>query len=108
MSGKYADVTIITEEDYRTEDPQKIAESIAEGLKKEQFFFVKPGDMNAFKEKAYTIILNRKEAVAKALEIARSGDVVMLTGKGHEKSLGRGTKEYPWSDQEEVVKILKI
>lgn len=107
MSGKYADITIITEEDYRTEDPQKISESIAEGLIKENFIYVTPDKMNAFKEKAYTILIEREKAVAKALEIARKGDVVIFTGKGHEKSLCRGTVEHPWSDQEAVRRILR-
>ena len=50
---------------------------------------------------------NRKEALMFALREAKPGDIVMVTGKGHERSLCRGKKEYPWSDQEEIKKIVK-
>lgn len=83
-SAQYADVSIITEEDYRTEDPQKISEQIAQGFRK--------------RNKDYLILINREEAIHKALSMARTDDVVVITGKGHEKSLCRGKKEYPWSD----------
>lgn len=83
-SGEFADVSIITEEDYRSEDPRKIAEHIAQGIKKWR--------------NEYKTILNRKEAIEYAISMAKQDDIVILTGKGHEKSLCRGTKEYPWSD----------
>ena len=48
----------------------------------------------------------RKDAIEFALKTAEAGDIVIITGKGHEKSLCRGTTEYPWSDQKEVKKYL--
>lgn len=83
-SAHFADVSYITEEDYRTEDPQKIADEIGAGFGKKQYF----------------VELDRKKAIHKAIKGARKGDVVIITGKGHEKSLCRGKKEYPWSDIE--------
>jgi len=57
---------------------------------------------------AYLIQLpDRYEALHYALSVAKPGDTVIATGKGHEKSLCRGKQEYPWSDQEEIKKILK-
>lgn len=103
-SGKWADNVIITEEDYRIEDPVEIAESIAEGLIKHQFEL---SDDLSFPKK-YSIIIDRQKAIAKAIEIARTGDVVLITGKGHEKSLCRGKKEYPWNDREAIVRELDI
>ncbi len=102
-SGKYSDVTILTEEDCRNEDPVKIAKEIAAGLEKEDFKFTEPEDLGS-KTRRYTILANRGDAIKKALQIVREGDVIVLTGKGHEKSLCRGNKEYPWSDREEVLK----
>jgi UDP-N-acetylmuramoyl-L-alanyl-D-glutamate--2,6-diaminopimelate ligase len=107
MSAKYADLTIITEEDYRTEDPQEIAMEIAQGLDKGGFKYVE-FDTKLDEDNIYTINNSRGEAIKKALEIVKKGDIIILTGKGHEKSLARGTKEYSWSDQEEVRKLLKI
>jgi UDP-N-acetylmuramoyl-L-alanyl-D-glutamate--2,6-diaminopimelate ligase len=49
---------------------------------------------------------NRGKAIVFALSLAKPGDLVIIAGKGHEQSLCRGKKEYPWSDQEEVRKIL--
>jgi len=39
-------------------------------------------------------------------ELARPGDVIMITGKGHEKSMNYGNGEEPWSDVEEVEKLI--
>lgn len=81
-SVAFADISTITEEDYRTEDPQKIAREIGAG----------------FGDKHYFIELNREKAVQEAIARAKPGDVIVITGKGHEKSLCRGRVEYPWSD----------
>ena len=88
-SARYADIIILTEEDYRDEDPQKICQEIAKGIKKN-----------------YSIITDRKIAIEKDVEIVKSGDVIILTGKSHEKSLCRGKKEYPWNEHEAVKKAL--
>lgn len=105
-SGTYADLTIITEEDYRTEDPEKIAREIAVGLEQEGFKQVDPEKFGST-SKTYTSIVNRKDAILKAIRIARAGDVIVLTGKGHERSLCRGTVEYPWNDKEAVLELVK-
>lgn len=82
-SAKFADISYITEEDYRTEDPQKIANEIGRG----------------FGDKQYFVELNREKAIHAALDEAKPDDIVVITGKGHEKSLCRGKREYPWSDK---------
>ena len=81
-SATCANISYITEEDYRSEDPQKIANEVGEG----------------FGDKHYFVELDRKTAIQKAITDAQPGDVVVITGKGHEKSLCRGKTEYPWSD----------
>lgn len=101
-SAKYADFTILTEEDYRNEDPVKIAKEIAVGLEKHGFQYSEPEKFGRF-TKHYTILTDRLTAIKKALEIVKKGDVIVLTGKGHEKSLCRGNKEYPWDDKEQVL-----
>lgn len=106
MSASHADIAVITEEDYRTEDPQKIAQEIASGMKKKGYKEVR-FDSQTVPVKSYMINTVRGEAVKKALSLARKGDTVILTGKGHEKSLCRGKTEYPWSDQDEVRQILQ-
>ncbi len=91
-SARYADAIVLTEEDYRTEDVNTIIKEIASGI---------PAD------KLPVCIPNRDEAIGYAISQARPGDTVIITGKGHEKSLARGTKEIPWSDQETVIKHMK-
>lgn len=91
-SSTYADVIILTEEDYRTENVNTIIDDIASGITDEKKVYRYP---------------NRSDAIQHALSLARSGDTVIITGKGHEKSICRGTTEYPWSDQEEVRKHIK-
>lgn len=44
-------------------------------------------------------IPDRRRAIVLAVKVARPGDLVLITGKGHEKSMCYGTTEYPWSDQ---------
>ncbi len=102
-SGQYADLVILTEEDYRTEDLYKICEQIAEGLKKQDFTYIDPKLFEQKDKKNYTIIPNRADAIKKALSTAKEGDIVVLTGKGHEKSLCRGKKEDPWDEKKEVL-----
>jgi len=104
-SGKVADLVILTEEDYRTEDPVKIAQSIAVGLEEEGFESV---NANSFGDKnnKYTIIIDRYEAIKKAISIAKPKDVILLTGKGHERSLNRNGKEHPWSEVTNLKNII--
>lgn len=51
-------------------------------------------------------IPDRKKAIELALQVAKNGDCVIITGKGHEKSMRFGETEYPWSDQEVVKELL--
>ncbi|MBI3619638.1 hypothetical protein HY214_00630, partial [Candidatus Roizmanbacteria bacterium] len=104
-SATFADLVILTEEDYRDEDPLKICAELALGLKEKGFTPVSPTNFGAG-QKEYVTIIDRKEAIAKALSLAKKGDVIILTGKGHEKSLCRGSKEYPWSDTQAVLELL--
>ncbi len=92
-SGTYADVIVLTEEDYRTENIETIMDEISAGIE--------PGPQ------VYRFP-NRQNAVDFAVKLAEKGDVVIITGKGHEQSLARGRHEYPWSDKEAVKKAVKL
>ena len=91
-SSRYADLIVLTEEDYRTEKVETIMDQIAVGI-------INNRPVHRFP--------NRGDAIAFALSQAQTGDLVIITGKGHERSLCRGNVEYPWSDQEAVRKVLK-
>ena len=107
-SAGYADIVILTEEDHRDEDPRAIANMIATGLKRHGFTEVAPEHMIQFPlKKTFTFVPNREDAVRLAVAIARAGDVLVATGKAHETTLCRGTTEYPYSEKESFLKLLK-
>jgi UDP-N-acetylmuramoyl-L-alanyl-D-glutamate--2,6-diaminopimelate ligase len=106
VSSKHSDVIIITEEDYRTEDPDKIATDIIKGVIKNKFLQVNPSKLNKKSKKVYSIILDRKNAIKKAISIANKNDIILITGKSHEKSICRGRKETPWDEKKTVINAL--
>ena len=52
-------------------------------------------------------IADRAAAIAFTLSLAGSGDTVLITGKGHERSMCLGETEFPWSDQETTREALR-
>ncbi len=92
ISAEYADTIILTEEDYRTENLIDIFDQIESGIKG-----VKP----------VTRIDNRGDAIMHAIGNARKGDIILATGKAHEKSLARGTVEYEWDEFAAIRNALK-
>ncbi len=106
-SGASADVVILTEEDFRSENPIIIAQEIATGLEKHKFMKVDPDNLGNTSRKAYTIIPDRQRAINKAVAIAQNADIIVLTGKGHETSLARGNNEIPWDERKAVQNALK-
>lgn len=70
ISGRIADFTIITSDNPRTEEPQKIVDQIEEGIKKTKG--------------KYTVIVDRIEAIKEAIKMADKKDIILLAGKGHE------------------------
>lgn len=95
--GKRADIVIITEDDSRDEEREKIAQPFLEGAEKAG---KKLGE-NLFVE------LDRGKAIKQALELAEPGDLVLLLGKGHEKTILRGEKIIPFEDAKVARKWLK-
>lgn len=77
LAGKYADIVVVTEEDDRDIDGQTIMAQIAAGCEE---FGKKQG-------KDLFLVHKREEAVNQAIRVAKKGDVVLLLGKGHEKSI---------------------
>lgn len=98
IAGKYADIIVATEEDDRDEDGSKILGQIAEGA-------VAAGKVE--NETLY-LIPNREEAIGFALtKAAGADDMVVLLGKGHEKTIERADGEYPWNESEVVRSALQ-
>jgi UDP-N-acetylmuramyl-tripeptide synthetase len=98
LAASYADVVIVTNEDPYDEDPQVIIDQVAEGAMTKG----KVLNKDLFK------ILDRKEAITKALGLARKDDLVIITGKGSEQCIvGKSGCKIPWDDRQIVKNALK-
>ncbi len=95
--AKHSDLVIITEDDSRDEDPEKIATAFIEGAEKEGKILGK----DLLKE------LDRKKAIELALSKAKKGDLVLILGKGHEKTIIRADGPHDFEDIKVTRKILK-
>lgn len=104
LAGGYADMVIFTNEDPYDEDPMAIIEETAEGI-------LKGGKKNQWRlNRNYWKVLDRQQAIAKALREAKKNDVVIITGKGAEEVMAVGENEFiPFSDRkiarEELIKL---
>jgi UDP-N-acetylmuramoyl-L-alanyl-D-glutamate--2,6-diaminopimelate ligase len=96
IAGQLADKVIITAEDPRTESLAAINSEIILGLCK----------AGRAEHEDYFVVDDRGEAITMAVKMATAGDVVIVCGKGHERSMCFGTTEYPWSDQDAVMHAL--
>ena len=94
IAARMTDIFIITNEDPRREDPMEIAEQIASGARS--------GDRDA----EFRIVLDRVQAIAEALDLARPGDTVLLAGKGHEASIIMPEETIPWDEAAVAREIL--
>ncbi len=95
-AGQIADFAILTNDNPRTEDPSAIANMAESGLKK--------ADPTG---ERYLKILDRREAIAHAIGIAREGDFVLIAGKGHEDYQILGTEKIHFDDREEARNALR-
>ena len=95
--AKHSDIVIITEDDSRDEDPEQIAAAFIKGAEKHGKILGK----DLFKE------LDRKKAIKLALDKAKPGDLVLILGKGHEKSILRADGPHEFNDSEVTRNLLK-
>ena len=91
IASKYSDLIILTTDNCRNEDPNDINAQIKEGF---------------FLTQVYKQILDRKKAIAYALQVAESEDVVCVLGKGHETQQIIGDTTFSFSDLEAVHHVL--
>jgi UDP-N-acetylmuramoyl-L-alanyl-D-glutamate--2,6-diaminopimelate ligase len=95
IAGKMTNYTILTDEESYSENPSIIVDAIAEGLET-----VRKGN--------YEIILNRRDAITRAIEVAEPNDTVVVTGMGHQKfrNIG-GDKKIEWDEAQVITEILR-
>ncbi|PYR38213.1 MAG: UDP-N-acetylmuramoyl-L-alanyl-D-glutamate--2,6-diaminopimelate ligase [Acidobacteria bacterium] len=90
IASRLSDVVLITSDNPRSEDPQRIIEDIQRGLVPETRR--PPGAPGIL------AIPDRGEAIRKAIDLARPGDLVLIAGKGHEKYQVIGDRAFPFDD----------
>ncbi len=91
IASELANAVVVTSDNPRTEDPQKIIAEIAEGL-----------------HGNFAIEEDRAKAISVGIFSAKPGDIVLIAGKGHEEYQEVNGKKYPFSDLEEAKEVLKI
>ncbi|MDP2663529.1 MAG: UDP-N-acetylmuramoyl-L-alanyl-D-glutamate--2,6-diaminopimelate ligase [Dehalococcoidia bacterium] len=97
VAARLADFVILTSDEPRSEDPLTIVKEIEAGVKL----------AGRTEGRDYVTLPDRREALAEALGRARSGDVVLLAGKGHEDCIIYGDRRVPWSDRLVALDLLK-
>ena len=85
VAGQYSDLVIVTSDNPRTEDPLKIIEEIEAGIKETKT--------------EYVVVPDRREAIFKAIANAKTGDVVLIAGKGHENYQIIGDDKFDFDDR---------
>ena len=96
IAARLADRIFLTDEESYNENPDAIRAAVMEGIEK-----VTKGSAKA------TEIADRREAIKKALDVAKKGDVVVITGMGHEQFRIENGKRIPWNDAAVVTELLE-
>lgn len=98
VAANLADTIILTAEDPRGEDVLQINREIEDGAKR----------IIGGERKEIFSIPDREQAIVKAILRASKGDIIVITGKGHERSMNiDGKNEIPWSDKNITLKYLR-
>ena len=92
IAEKYSDKIFLTDDNPRYENPNKIRKDIKKGIKKV----------------IIEEISNRKYAINKAIQDLKSGDLLLVAGKGHEKIQDYGNKKFFFSDKKVILDSIKI
>jgi UDP-N-acetylmuramoyl-L-alanyl-D-glutamate--2,6-diaminopimelate ligase len=109
IAGEHSHLTIVTSDNPRSEDPQKIIAAIEQGLKELGLPHLAKKTLKQIPRKpGYTIVPDRREAISLAIGLAQSGDIVLIAGKGHENYQLIGTEKLEFDDREEARKALGI
>ena len=98
IATSLSDLTIITSDNPRTEDPLDIIRQIESGVGSDVPKF-EPAELANGLLKGFTVMPDRRSAIQKAVSIARNGDVVLIAGKGHETYQILGTRTVPFDDR---------
>jgi len=111
IASEFDDIIVLTAEDPRSEKVEDINEQIKKGIDN-KFIKLVPDDLeetilNKASHKYLFEIPDRKKAIEFAISLARKGDLVLLTGKSHEKSMNYGRGEESWDEYKTAFSAIK-
>ena len=89
VAGRLSDLIVVTSDNPRSEDPVRIIEEIQRGI---------TPDTRRDTAQRLLSVVDRRDAIGKAIELARPGDLVLIAGKGHEKYQVVGAQVRPFDD----------
>jgi UDP-N-acetylmuramoyl-L-alanyl-D-glutamate--2,6-diaminopimelate ligase len=108
VAGRYSDLSILTSDNPRTEDPLAIMAEVERGLRSLPLEEWHRGNMGSWRsKKGYLKIPDRREAIQKAIQLAQPFDTVLIAGKGHEDYQIIGKKKIPFDDRVEARRALE-
>jgi UDP-N-acetylmuramyl tripeptide synthase len=107
IAARLCDLAVITSDNPRTEEPMAIIDQILEGARKINCRRYSPTDLqDGFGEKGYVVEADRQRAIQLGISVSRSGDTVLIAGKGHETYQILGAATIAFDDREEARKAL--
>ncbi|MEA1947472.1 MAG: UDP-N-acetylmuramoyl-L-alanyl-D-glutamate--2,6-diaminopimelate ligase [Thermodesulfobacteriota bacterium] len=102
-AARLCDLTVITSDNPRTEPPMEIIEQIVQGTQKTISNAYTPADLSTgFRKKGYVVEPDRKTAIQLAITASRSGDIVLIAGKGNETYQIIGNNTIRFDDRNEA------
>ncbi|AJE02368.1 UDP-N-acetylmuramoyl-L-alanyl-D-glutamate--2,6-diaminopimelate ligase [Geobacter pickeringii] len=107
IAGRFSDLTIVTSDNPRTEEPAAIIAEVLAGIRGTGLREFRPEDAGGTAEKGFTALESRRAAIRLAVQTARPGDIVLLAGKGHEDYQIIGTVKHHFDDREEAAAALR-
>jgi len=104
----YSDLTIITSDNPRLEDPLAIIAEIEAGIDRSKIQKTAPDLKEKGDAHSYMVISERRKAIETAISVAEPGDIILIAGKGHEDYQILGTNKIPFDDRVVVAQTLKV
>lgn len=92
IAEELSDIAILTSDNPRTENPNKIIDDVLKGMESDK----------------YEVIIDRRESIKRAIEIAQKDDIILITGKGHENYQIIGREKTHFDDREVALEFLNL
>jgi UDP-N-acetylmuramyl tripeptide synthase len=108
IAARLSDLILVTSDNPRSEPPERIIEEIVEGVHRvSQLRYSRESLENGFHGKGYGVVADRREAIGLSVRASRTGDTILIAGKGHEPYQLIGQQRLPFDDRLEARSAVK-